>query len=525
MGESRGASDRSRPGGAARAAGAAPPPGRAAGWWPVALAALRQRLPIRWRLTLWYVALLAATLLLFSAALFGGLHKRLHEALDDTVRNQAAQAQGGVRVEDGALRLATNPGTDPRQREHVVRLFDRAGALIAATGTSSETIPSTRGDVAAALAGETRWGWAEVADARVRLLTEPVTVDGRVVGALQVAAFERDIARTLQLTALLLGTVGPLTLIVASLGGYALAGRALAPVDRITRLAGAIGEADLGRRLDLALPRDEIGRLARTFNAMLDRLEAAFARQRQFAADASHELRTPLSLVRGQLELALARPRDPAADQAVLEELAEDVERLARLAQTLLMLARSDAGALRLSEDAVDLAVLVDLVAEQYGAAAAAAGVRLATAVEPTTIDADEDRLIQVLVNLTDNALRYAPAGTTVTLGCRADAGTAAFWVADAGPGIPAEHLPRLFDRFYRADPGRDRARGGIGLGLSISKEIVEVHGGTIVVESAPGAGTTVLVTLPRAAANRRGRPVPHGADRMAPTSGSARRG
>jgi heavy metal sensor kinase len=245
------------------------------------------------------------------------------------------------------------------------------------------------------------------------------------------------------------------------------------------------------------LPDDEVGRLARTFNAMLDRIESAFGRQRQFTADAAHELRTPLALMQSQLELALAQPRAAEHDQLVLETLAGDVERLSRLASTLLALARSDARGVELVREPVDLPQLLDLVADQYAALAEAGGISIVVDAEPVTVVADEDLLLQVLVNLLDNALRHAPHGSVVTLACRRAGARAVVHVADQGAGIAPEHLPHLFERFYRVEPDRDQRRGGIGLGLSICRSIVDAHGGAITVESTPGIGTTVRVELP----------------------------
>jgi signal transduction histidine kinase len=165
---------------------------------------------------------------------------------------------------------------------------------------------------------------------------------GQPVGALQVGTSGVDVAKTLRFTIMLLAIAGPLMLLVASVGGIWIAGRALRPVDRITGLAAEIEEQDLSRRINLALPDDQIGRLARTFNGMLDRIEGAFQRQRQFTTDASHELRTPLTLMQNQIELALTQPRDPEEDRAVLKALADDLDRLTRLTNALLLLARGD---------------------------------------------------------------------------------------------------------------------------------------------------------------------------------------
>jgi signal transduction histidine kinase len=230
---------------------------------------------------------------------------------------------------------------------------------------------------------------------------------------------------------------------------------------------------------------------------MLERIELAFERQRRFTADAAHELRTPLALMRSQIDLALANRRTPEEQRQALVDLGSDVDRLGRLTGALLTLARGDAGGLTISRETADLAELLDLVAEQYAPLAAERDIRIDLDVEPLEIDADSDLLIQVLANLMDNALRHAPDGSVIQLGCRAEGDMARLWVSDEGPGIPAEHLSQIFERFYRIDSGRDRARGGAGLGLAISRMIVVAHGGTIGFERAEPGSTRVACLLP----------------------------
>jgi heavy metal sensor kinase len=270
-------------------------------------------------------------------------------------------------------------------------------------------------------------------------------------------------------------------------------------VAEVTALAERVSATDLHARLNLDLPDDELGRLARTFDLMLARMEDAFARQRRFTGDAAHELRTPLSLMRSRVDLALARPRDGEEYRAALRELDTDLQRLTVLVGRLLTLARADEGTLTLDRVDVDLQELCSLVLEQFAGPAGAAGVTLRDESEPARVVADEDRLVQVLVNLVDNALAHTPAGGTIAVGCRREAsGAVRLWVVDTGRGIPAEHRERVFDRFYRVETGRAvaTAAGGAGLGLSISRAIVEAHGGTIELTSDVGVGTRVVVSL-----------------------------
>jgi heavy metal sensor kinase len=263
-------------------------------------------------------------------------------------------------------------------------------------------------------------------------------------------------------------------------------------------LARRITAEDLSERLDAQLPDDEVGRLARTFDEMIARLDGAFRRQRRFTADASHELRTPLTAIKGQVEVALAKPRAAADYEQVLRSVNEEADRLIRMVGSLLTLARADAGEIPIAADTVSLGELVGAAVEQVRPLAERGG--LALAVEPgppLSVPADEDLLLQLVLNLLDNAIKYTPPGGSVTAGWNAETDRAELWVRDSGVGIAAEHLGRVFDRFYRVDAARSRGEGGAGLGLSICRWIAEAHGGSIFIESEPGRGTVVTASLP----------------------------
>jgi heavy metal sensor kinase len=314
--------------------------------------------------------------------------------------------------------------------------------------------------------------------------------------ARSLAGFEHE-ATELLVTMLL---VGPLTLLVAGGGGYFLACRALAPVDELRRRTREITADRLDRRLPVASPGDELGLLARTVNEMIERLERSFAEVRRFTADASHELRTPLTAIRTEAEVAL-RKGVPPEQQQLLGSILEECGRLNRLTDQLLTLSREDAGVASPARVPVDLAALLKGVAETMRPLAEAKGVRLDAPIAGTLwVQGDELRLRHVFLNLLDNALKYTSQGGAVEVqaGPRDDAVVAT--VRDTGEGIPAEHLQRVFDRFYRVDRARSREQGGTGLGLSIARSIVTAHGGRVDLDSAPGRGTTCTVSLPRPA-------------------------
>ncbi|MCX6545763.1 MAG: ATP-binding protein [Acidobacteria bacterium] len=293
----------------------------------------------------------------------------------------------------------------------------------------------------------------------------------------------------------------PCGILAAALGGYWISRRALAPVDRIASTARSITPQDLGRRLDVPATGDELQRLTETLNAMLDRLEAAFRETTRFTADASHELRSPISVIRTSAEIALRRERSVAEYREALSGILHESERTSVLVQDLLTLTRADAGVDILQRTPLDLRVLLDDLHGSLSTLCAHASLDLNVELPEQPVPASGDaaalgRLVRILV---DNAVKYTPAPGRVTVSLRATSDGAIIEVADTGIGISADDLPRVFDRFYRADKARSRDSGGGGLGLSIAKWIAEQHGAGIAVESDPGHGCRVKVTLPLA--------------------------
>ena len=292
----------------------------------------------------------------------------------------------------------------------------------------------------------------------------------------------------------------PVGLLAAVGGGYWLAGRALAPVHRITSTARTISAKSLSQRVAVANPNDELGQLAETINGMIGRLEQAFDSMRQFTADASHELLTPLTAMRTEVEVALRAERPPEQYRRVLASVLEEVERMSKLADSLLLLSREDAKVVQTPKELIRLDALVQEVAGHMEAVAGDSGIRMTVQEFPAmTVQGDPDGLRQVFFNLLDNAVKYTSQGGTVALRGLVEDNQIVIEVADTGIGIPPESLPRVFDRFYRVDKSRSRELGGTGLGLSISKALVERHQGRIEVRSAVGQGSTFRVVLPLA--------------------------
>lgn len=289
---------------------------------------------------------------------------------------------------------------------------------------------------------------------------------------------------------------------LAFIAGWLIAAQALRPVAALTDTANAIARSRaFSRRVSVDVigsTRDELARLATTFNEMLGSLEESYSAQRRFVSDASHEMRAPLTAIQANLELLRDRPEmSPEEREGATREAAAEAGRLARLVADLLALARADAGT-ELRHGPVELdRVLMEVVGE---ARHFATGQQLEIDVlEPSAIVGDADRIKQLLLILVDNAVKYTPPGRRVSLGLTREEGVASFVVRDTGIGISTEELPRVFERFYRADPARSRDPGGTGLGLPIARWIAEQHGGTLELESAPGRGTTATVRLPLA--------------------------
>lgn len=451
---------------------------------------------IRVRLTLWYVALLAVILVAFSASLYVSLSRSLHAELDRSLETEAQRLAATLDIQDGHLSLSGESDVLPPGA--VVALYDRTGTHVVAT--TRQSLRFVTGALAQAAQGRTSLETVRLPDGTEwRVLTLPVVENGQLIGVLQVGRDERETEIALRQLMTLMAIAIPTTLLLAVAGGLFLAGRALDPIDRVTRTAAQIGAEDLGRRLNLR-GGDEVGRLAATFDRMLDRLEAAFQRQRQFTADASHELRTPLAVLMSTADVALERPRTAAAYRDVIASMRDDARRMNQLLGELLALARADAGQEPIGREPLDLATLASEVVLALQPLANTRGVRLESAAPAAApIVGDQARLTQLLMNLVENGLKYTPSGGTVTVSVEREADQALLCVADTGIGIAPEHLPHLFERFYRVDKARSRAEGGAGLGLAICQWIVQAHGGEITLESELGRGTTFTVRLPAA--------------------------
>ncbi|MGB8166150.1 MAG: ATP-binding protein [Chthoniobacteraceae bacterium] len=296
-----------------------------------------------------------------------------------------------------------------------------------------------------------------------------------------------------------LAGIGGAVLVLGLGGGWWLASRAIRPLDAITATAARIADGRLDERINARETDSELGRLAAVLNATFARLETAFAQQARFTADAAHELRTPVSIIISQAQLGLRGERTAGEYREMLGSCLRAANRMEKLTQSLLELARQDAGASTGSAEPCDLAVVARETLELLQPAAAERGLTLDSELAPALCRVDPDRIAQVLLNLVSNALEHTPAGGRILLRTSTDGTSAMASIADTGSGIAPEHLPRVFDRFFRADPSRNRRTGGAGLGLAICKAIADAHGGRLEVASDEGKGSTFTLRLPAA--------------------------
>jgi two-component system OmpR family sensor kinase len=456
-------------------------------------------LPIRVRLTAWYAALLAVIVVGLGAFLVLRLRSDLQEAVDRDVREGADMIARGYAAEGTTEFLEVAEKVLPRGGS-AAQVLDADGRLLLSYGDEVANGRIAPADARAdALSGRRRLLTVRLGDGRdrFRVMLLPVRRLGDrrvVVAAESLQNVERSVNRVLVLLLL----AGPAALAATALGGWWLARKALLPVERMISEAEEIGIDRLRERVAVPRARDEIGHLAETLNAMLDRLEDGIRDKHRLVADASHELRTPLAVMRAELDVTLrSRDLDPDARE-VLESAREEVGRMSRTVDNLLTLAEVDEGRLGLLPERVRLREAIDAAVRPLRPLAAAKRLRLELDGEACETRADPQRLHQALTNFIENAIKYAHPGgrVSVTAWCNGD--EVGVTVSDDGPGIPAEARTHLFDRFYRVDSARGREGGGSGLGLAICQEIAGAHGGRVWVDSEEGCGSAFSLSLPR---------------------------
>lgn len=454
-----------------------------------------RRLPIRIKLTLAFSLAMVAVLTATSLFLYFRLRTELDHGLSQKLHTRLGVTKTLLANGDGSPRRAIVRGASSSDGGGFAEIVAPGGRVIAATEelpARSLLPPSQLPTVA--VDGSIVDLVAEGADlGAVRLLVAPVKVNGRSHFAIIGASLENRNQALSNLRALLL--IGePIALLLASLGAYGVVSAALRPVEAMRVRAAQISSDDLGQRLPLSPGEDELRSLGETLNEMLGRVEAGMERERAFVADASHEFRTPLATLRTELELiAQERPKGAALDQAIAAAIG-DTDRLARLTDDLLQLARADRDRVALSLDAVEPGELLAAVAGRYPDADVAVEDPTASSLQPgSTVDLDSGRIEQALANLVDNALRYG--APPVRLSARGGPEEVELHVTDRGPGFEPGFLEHAFERFTQADPGHGME--GSGLGLAIVRSIAESHGGSAHLANRAG-GADAWIALPR---------------------------
>ena len=452
-----------------------------------------RRFPLRWRLTIAFAGVMAIVLVATGAF----VHQRQSSNLDGAIRTaleaRADDVAALAQQSESGLREA-KPGTTGR-RAQLAQLIDPSGRVIDYTpGLTSRALLSPS-ELATARRDTVMTSATLAGDDPVRLLAQPLRAQGqRLVVVVGQSLEERNSALSDLNGVLLAG--GPAALILASLAGYLLIGAALRPVEEMRRRAEAISASDLEQRLPPVAANDELGRLEHTLNEMLARIGAAVTRERTFVSDASHELRSPLAALRTELEL-IARDRPAgAALQSATWSAIEETDRLSRMADDLLLLARAEDHQLALRPRSVPAADLLQDAADRFCRQPSEVELRVeANGASCARVNADRGRVAQALDNLLANARRYARG--SITLSAMADDGFVDLHVTDDGPGFPPAFLPEAWERFARADAGR--TEDGAGLGLAIVRRIAEAHGGHARAANRAGGGADVWISLPLA--------------------------
>jgi heavy metal sensor kinase len=456
------------------------------------------RLPIRTRLTAAYALFVAAVLLGLGAFLVLELRADLRSTIDREVSSSAAAIRASY-LREGPGAFHETSAAALRRSGSAAQLLDPTGrVLLSYGGDLAQDSMIGPGMLRRAVAGQTQMVDLSVGDNDQPFRVTVFPVSFRHQRAIAVVGESlQGVNEAVRKVLVLLLLAAPIALAAAAGAGWWLVRHALLPVDRMRRKAERIGINQLHERVSAPNPSDEVGQLAATLNAMLDRLESGVAARRRLVADASHELRTPLAAMRAELDVSLRDPERTAAERATLLSVREDVDRMSRTVDNLLTLALADEGRLELLRRPVLLDQLAVEAVASLQALAAQAGVRLRAEGEPCAAEGDPQRLHQTLTNLIENAIKFTPAGGEVVVRSWAADDEVGVTVADTGTGIPAEASAHVFDRFYRADPSRSRESGGSGLGLAICYEIMAAHSGRIWVRSEQGQGSEFSIALP----------------------------
>ncbi len=463
----------------------------------------RINLPIRWRLTLWFSGILALMLVVFGVGLYSYFRNSLQASIDTKIRSigdvlssSMTESQNPSVFLNFERYLENVLGRRPKGK--FIQIMDRSGKIGAKMNDiEAEALPVSFATVERALRGEVVYETVEKARPRLRLVTIPIVEKNKTTSIVQVGTSLEDFDETMNRLLIILIIGIPTAISLTVVVGYVMAKKALKPVDKIRKTAVKITSRSLDERIDIGPRRDELTRLAETFNEMIGRLQNAFQRVNQFSSDVSHELKTPLTILKGETEVTLRKERTAEDYRQLLGSHLEEIDRMTKIIEDLLLLSKADAREVQLNMEEIDLKDLVVDVCMDMKFFAAKKGVDLLVReLEDVKLTGDELKLRRMLLNVIENGIKYTAKGGWVEVTSSLNNGYVRIDVKDNGIGIAENDLRYVFDRFYRGDKSR-RRESGSGLGLSISKWIAEAHQGSIEVESAPSRGSIFSIRLP----------------------------
>ncbi len=484
---------------------------------------------IRFKITVLYMAILALTLTSFSVILYhnvmaglysnmdtllkskaGGIAKAIDtywgasalETIDSAVKPEVLKKRRNTNFANVAQRWVKEESADPRLLDIIVQVFDTDGAIITSSKNTHGLADISRKNFITVLQGTSRFDTI-ISDVRtsnmtLRIFTTPVFENEKVAYIVQVASPLTSIEAALNNLKVALFLLFPVTILVTGVMGSFLAKAAMHPVDNMIQTIHQITAENMKLRIASPGTKDEVQKLAETFNDMLERLERAFTAQQQLFADLSHELKTPLTILRGEFEVGLKRARSAKEYEVILNSALEEISRMTKLADSLLLLAKFDSKEVQPEKKLIDITRLVQDAINHIRVLSEMKRIRLVlSAEEKILLNGDENQLKTAFLNLLDNAVKYTPESGDIDVTVEEEMSQARITVRDSGAGIPKEELKHIFDRFYRVEKSRNSS--GFGLGLSIAKSIIEAHNGTIEVKSHIPQGTAFIITIPAA--------------------------
>jgi len=463
-------------------------------------------LPIKWKLTLWYTLILALILVAFSSSVYIYFRNSLQKSIDTKIKSIADVLSSsmvethGTNVFSNFERYLENVlGKKPKGK--FIQIMDSSGRIGAKmSDIEAETIPTSFSALEKALKGEVVYETIESASKqRIRTVIVPIMEKERdkVTTIVQVGTSLEDFDETIRRLLLIFLISIPTSIAITTVSGYFLARKALKPVDKIRRTAIKISSSNLDERIDVGEKRDELGRLATTFNDMIERLKESFQRINQFSIDVSHELKTPLTILKGETEVALRKDRNIEEYKKILKSNLEEIDRMTKIIDDLLLLSKAESNNIVINQEDIQIKDLLVDICMSMEMFAKQKGVELVLGnMEEANLRGDELKIRRMFSNIIENGIKYTPKGGKVEVYSSLNNGYINIYIKDNGIGIPESDIKFIFDRFYRGDKSRRRETGS-GLGLSISKWIAQAHKGTIEVKSVLSQGSTFIVKLP----------------------------